>query len=109
MQEKIAIVTNTLENAVIVTSAGSMCYNVHLIKKIYFRHGMFKISQQWENILRKMHELVVLRKIRLSKKLSRFILYARTLSLVIGLMLPTAIIDMLGLKLNLLLCLAVAI
>ena len=97
--DKIKIAINRLKNTIIAVSTASIYYNMYLIKKVYFGYGIFKISQQQENILKKIYEPVILRKMRLSEKLPRSILYARKSSLGVGLISPTTIIDVLALKL----------
>ena len=50
-------------------------------------------------MLKKIYEPVILRKIGLSKKFSRYVLYSRRTALGIGLMSPRTIMDVLVLKL----------
>ena len=51
-----------------------MYYNIYLIKKVYFGYEIFLINKSQENILRKIYELVLLKKIGLSVKFPRDIL-----------------------------------
>ena len=99
MIDKMKTAINQLKNTIIAVSTVSMYCNMCLIKKAYFRYGIFKILQQQENILKKIYEPVILRKMGLSEKLPRSVLYAKKSLLGVGLMLPTIIIDILALKL----------
>ena len=53
MIDKMKTAINQLKNTTIMVSTASIYYNMCLIKKMYFGYGIFKISQQQENISRK--------------------------------------------------------
>ena len=67
---------------------------MHLIK-VYFRHRIITLAFNWKNILMKISENILLRKIELSERFPRKMLYARKLSLGIGLIRPLSIVAIL--------------
>lgn len=61
---------------------------------------MFSLNKQQENMLKSMHKPVILRKLKLSEKFPRKVLYSRKSSLGIGLLALRAIVDASSLKLH---------
>jgi len=82
-----------------MVSTASMYYNMYLCKKVYFGSGVFSLSKKQEEILKKIYEPVVLKKLGLSEKFPRSILYSRKTALGVGLMAPNTIMSILALKL----------
>ena len=76
-----------------------LCYNVCLIKKVYFGCGIMHVSKQQEKELKKIYEPVLLKKLGLSENFPRSALCSRKTALGVGLLAPRTIIDVLTLKL----------
>ena len=55
-----------LNSTTIVVSTASMYYNMHLIKKVYFGFRVMSITLKQEEVLKKIYEPVILRKLGLS-------------------------------------------
>ena len=91
--------TYKLNNITIVISTASMHYNIHLIKKVYFGCGVISITSKREELLKKIYEPIILRKLELSINLPRAVLYPRKTALSTGLLAPRTIIDTLVIKL----------
>ena len=66
-----------LKNTTLAINNASMYYNMYLIKKVYFGTEIMSILEQQENELKKIYESVILKKLGLSEKFPRKILYAR--------------------------------
>ena len=88
-----------LKNTSIMISTAPMYYNIYLSKKVYFGCGIFALNLKQVNILKKIYEPVILRKMGLSEKFPRSVLYSRKSALGVGLMSPDTIISSLALKL----------
>ena len=58
MEEKILDAIDKLKSTVACTSAASVCYNMHLITKVYFGTGVIKLMPKQEEILKKTCEPV---------------------------------------------------
>ena len=99
MREKILEAIYKLRNAMIAVHNAYMYYNMYLINKVYFGCEVMSISTQQEDELKKIYEPVLLRKLRLSEKFPRRILYSRKLVLGVRLLAPRIIVDALALKL----------
>jgi len=84
-----------------MVSTASMHYNMYLCKKVYFGSGVLSLNQKQEDILKKIYEPVILKKMGLSEKFPRLMLYSRKTALGVGLMSPNTIISTLALKLYL--------
>ena len=69
-----------------------------LINKVYFGCGVSMITPKQEEILMKMHEPVMLRKMGFSVNFPRKIVHAQKSALGIGLMKPSTIMAILALK-----------
>ena len=88
-----------LSNTTMVVSTASMYYNMYLIKKVYFRCGVISITSKQEEVLKKIYEPVILKKLGLSANFPAVVLYSRKLALDAGLLAPRAIINTLVMKL----------
>jgi hypothetical protein len=99
MVKKMKEAIGKLNKTEMITSTASLYYNMYLIKKVYFGCGIITITEQQEEILKKIYEPVILRKMGLSEKFPRAVLYSRQTALGVGLMSPKTIIDSLALKL----------
>jgi len=99
MVDKMKEAIHKLANTEIMASTAHIFYNAYLIKKVYFGCGIVTLEPNQEMILRKIYEPVILRKLQLSEKFPRDVLYMRNSALGIGLLKPTTIIDSLSLKL----------
>jgi len=76
-----------------------MYYNMYLMRKVYFRCGIITIMPNQEKILMKISKSILLRKMDLSKKFPRKMLYARKSALGVELMKPLRMVAILSLKL----------
>ena len=101
MEEKMRVAIWKLNRTPIVISNAYVFFNIYLTLQVYFGCGIVKLMLQQENILKKISEPVLLKKLGLSKKFSRDVLYARKLSLSIGLLQPNMILASLLLKMYL--------
>ena len=99
MIAKMKVVVNHLKNIIISISTALIYYNMYLIKKVYFGYSIVSISKKQEEMLKKIYEPVILRKMGLSEKFLRCVLYSRRTVLGIGLMFLRMIMDILALKL----------
>ena len=66
MVNKMKEAIGRLKNTEIIVSTASMYYNIYLSKKVYYRSGIFYITDQQEDILKKIYKPVILRKMELS-------------------------------------------
>ena len=82
-----------------MVSAAPMHYNMCLHKKVYFGCGVLSLNQKQEDISKKTHEPVILKKIGLSEKFPRLTLHSRKTALDAGLIASNAIASALTLKL----------
>ena len=89
-----------LRNTEIVGSAAYFHCNSCLIKKVYFGHRIINLSLQEEKVLKSICKLILLKKLKLSEKLPRKVLYSRKSSLGAGILALRAIVDTLVLKLH---------
>ena len=101
MVNKMKEAIGKLKNTVIFVSTASMYYNMYLCKKVYFGSGVFTLNEKQEDILKKIYEPVILKKMGLSEKFPRSALYSRKTALGVGLMAPNTIMNALALKLYL--------
>ena len=101
MVEKMRDAINKLANTELLPSIAHLYYNAYLIKKVYFGCGVMTLDKNQEVILQKIYEPVILRKLKLSEKFPRKVLYMRNSALGIGLLKPRTIVDLLSLKLYL--------
>ena len=77
----------------------AMYFNVYMIKSVYFRCRMVNMNQQQEKELQRICKEPILIKLGLSRKFPRTVLCSRKSVLGVGLMLPSALIATLKLKL----------
>ena len=87
-----------LNNTEMITTTASMYYNAYLITNVYYGSGVFSITKTQEEVLKKIYEPTILRKLKLSTKFPRKILYARKSALGVGLMAPSTIVDTLAVR-----------
>ena len=99
MVEKMKEAIYKLRNIEIAAPIAHLYYDAYLIKKIYFGSGVMSLTEQQEKVLKQIYEPVLLRKMKLSEKFPRSVLYSRKTALGIGLLAPRTIIDVLSLKL----------
>jgi len=99
MMEKMREAVFKLSNIEIVPATAHIFYNAYLTKKVYFGSGIFTISEQQEDALKRVYEPILLKKMRLSEKFPRSVLYSRKTAMGIGLLAPRTIVDILALKL----------
>ena len=76
-------------------------YNAYLIKNMYFGSRVMPLIEKQEITLKQIYEPVILRKMNLSEKFPRSVLYSRKTALGIELMAPKTIIGVLLLKIYL--------
>ena len=99
IMEKMREAVYKLRNIEIATSTAHLFYNAYLIKKAYFGSGVITIPEQQEEALKRLYEPILLRKMKLSEKFPRSVLYSRKTALGVGLLAPRTIVDILSLKL----------
>ena len=88
-----------LQNIVIASPLIYIFFNQYLIKSVYFSCGVIYINKVQKKELMKIYEVPILKKIGLSAKFPRQILYARKAALGVGIMKPSTIINTLAIKL----------
>ena len=88
-----------LNNTEIITPTESMHYNSYLIKKAHCSCGTFTILQREEEMLKKTCEPVMLQKLGVSTKFPCDVPYARKLAVGFVLIAPSAIVNVLALRL----------
>ena len=99
MIEKMKEAIYKLRNIEIAALVASLYYNAYLIKKVYFGSGVLSLSEKQEQELKRIYEPILLRKMKLSEKFPRNVLYSRKTALGVGLLAPRTIVDILSLKL----------
>jgi len=99
MKEKLREAISKLNNTPMNSRNAYLYYNMYLIKKVYFGCGIIRITRKQENELLKICERPILRKLGLSEKFPRELLYSRKSALGIGLLKPSTIIAILAAKL----------
>jgi len=99
IKDKMIDAINKINHLPINTHNAYLYYNTYLIKKVYFGCGIMHLNKQQEQILQTISESTILRKLGLSEKFPREILYSRKSALGIGLLKPTTIIAILAMKL----------
>ena len=75
-------------------------FNIYIMKSVYFGCGICKLDAEQEQILQNTYETPFLRKLQLSKKMLKEVLYARKTALGVGLVKPSTAIETLALKLH---------
>ena len=99
MKEKLIDAVSKLNNTPMNTKNAYLYYNMYLIKKVYFGCGIANITRKQENELLQICERPIIKKLGLSEKFPRELLYSRKLALGIGLLKPSTIIAILATKL----------
>ena len=82
-------------NTYLLASTAYLFCNAYLIKEVYFGCRVMLITSAQEKILQKICEPVVVRKLKLSKKFQRKVLYVRNSTLRVGLLAPRTITNVL--------------
>jgi len=95
--EKMKLAMWKLESTPVTVSNAYLFYNMYLVTHVYFGCGIVNITLSQKKILIKLSEPVLLRKLKLSQKFLREMLFARKAALGIGLMKPSTMIAVLGL------------
>ena len=99
MQQKIRIAIAKLNNTNIIALLIYVYYNAYLIRSMYFGCRILKLINPQQKQLIKIYEPIILKKLYLSQKFLRSMLYMRKSALGIGIMKPSTIIDTLTKKL----------
>jgi hypothetical protein len=99
MKDKMQYTIAKLQNTVIVLPLTYIFFNQYLIKSIYFGCRVVYLNKVQEKELMKIYEEPILKKIGLSAKFSRQILYAWKSALGVGIIRPSTIINTLAIKL----------
>ena len=76
MKDKLERAMYKLRDIPITVSNAYLFYNMYLTTQVYFGCGVVKISPKQEKILMKISEPILLKKLRLSEKFPRALLYA---------------------------------
>ena len=71
-----------------------MYYNMYLLRRVYFGYGIMRLMPNQEKELMKLSENVLIKKMGLSKKFPRKLLYARWNSIGVGIIQPNTAIAM---------------
>ena len=74
-------------------------YNAYIIKSVYFRCRIIKLTVAQEIELKRIYEILLLMKLGLGQKFSQKVLYSRKSTLEVGIITPKTIIDILKAKL----------
>ena len=101
MKEKMCRAMSRLKGTSISIANAYVFFNMYLIKQVYFGCGIIELLPAQEKILLHICESTLLKKLRLSEKFPRRILYARKSELGVGILKPTTMIAILALKLYL--------
>ena len=101
MVEKMKDAIYKLRKVEIVSPIVHLYYNVYLIKKVFFGSRVMLLADKQEITLKQIYEPVLLRKMNLSEKFLRSVLYSWKMALGIRLVAPKTIIGVLLLKLYL--------
>ena len=99
MVEKMKEVIYKLRKVEIAALIAYLYYNAYLIKKVHFGSGVMALTEKQEIVLKQIYEPVLLRKMNLSEKFPRSVLYSRKKELGIELLALKTIIGVLALKL----------
>ena len=78
-----------------------MYYNLYMITNVYFGCGIFKLHRNEELELRRLYESTILRKLGFSVNFPRKLMYVSKEMLGLGLLLPSTMIAIQGMKLYL--------
>ena len=98
MIDKMNTAISKLNRIIIQLHLAYVFFNCYLTKSVYFGYGIIEISENQEKALRKLCESKFLKKVELSEKFLRAVLYSRKSALGLGLMKLLTIIDALALK-----------
>jgi len=101
MKDKMYRVMSRLRGTTLSVANAYVFFNMYLIKQVYFGCGIIELLPAQEKILMQICESTLLKKLRLSEKFPRRILYARKSELGVGILKPTTMIAILALKLYL--------
>jgi len=101
MKEKLCRAMSKLRSTPLSVGNAYVFVNMYLIKQVYFGTGVIAINKNQEEILKKISEPVILRKLGLSEKFPRRILYTKKSQLGVGILQPSTIIAILALQLYL--------
>ena len=88
-----------LKNTTITTLVAYIYYNMYLLTKVYFGYSVINITKVQEQILVKVHEITILRKLRFIEKFPQRVLYSYKTALGISLIKLSTMIATLVLKL----------
>ena len=99
MKEKMCRAMSRLRGTSLSIANTYVFFNMCLIKQVYFRCRIMYLLPAEEKILMKICEPMLLKKLKLSKKFPRTILYARKSELGVEMLQPSTIVAMLVLKL----------
>ena len=99
MKDKMRCAIAKLQNTAIDLPLTYIFFNQYLIKSIYFGCSVIYLNKTQEKELMKIYEESILKKIGLSAKFPRQILYARKSALGVGIMRPSTIVNTLAIKL----------
>ena len=74
-------------------------FNMYLLRSVFFRCEVVKISEKQEKDLKKMYEIPLLTKLKLGEKFPRKVLYVRRIAMRVGLIQPCIAIVIVTLQL----------
>ena len=101
MKEKLCRAMSKLRSTLLSVRNTCVFVNMYLITQVYFGTGVIAINKNQEEILKKISEPAILRKLGLSEKFPRRILYTKKSQLGVGILQLLTIIAILSLKLYL--------
>ena len=96
IEEKLQMAMWKLKSTPVTVSNTYMFYNIYLLTHVYYGCEIVKFTPKQEQRLMKICEPVLLKKLGLSDKFPREMLYARKLALGVGLMKPSIIVYILA-------------
>ena len=91
-------IVSKLDQMIIQSHLAYAFFNSYLTKSSYFECRIIKISENQEKALKRINKVAFLRKVELSEKFPRVVLYSRKAVLGLGLMKLSTIIETLVLK-----------
>lgn len=99
VKEKLIRAMSKLRSTPLSVANAYIFFNMYLITQVYFGCGIVVLTEAQEKVLIKISESSLLRKLGLSERFPRQILYAQKSQLGVGIMKPATILAILSLKL----------
>ena len=98
MKEKMYRVMSKLRSTPLSITNTYVYFNIYLIKQVYFGSGVLNLNPKQEEELMKISKVTLLRRLGLSERFPRKILYTKKSQLGVGILKPSTIIIILSMK-----------